>query len=784
MAIWTILVANIKKRKGSFASIFILIAIISIVVSTVLSSIICGKKSFENANKEANSPEIMNFVLKKNYDANMKKTLEKQDEISKVEENDVIGYENLIIGDKEDKSIVFLCSYEPEMHSYKLQSNNNKTVIPNKGEIYLPYIFKDEFKCKVGMNIEFKTEKGDYSYKVADFFEDPIYGSKEIGIKRFLMNPSDFSEISKLEAKEFKPFISMNTFINDSYKNQNISKVIYNVNQKTGIEKYGAICSVLKTYESYTLSLANIIGSIILGFCILLFIIVIIVIGHCISSSIEMDYASLGIMKAIGFTDKGIRVILLIQYLLSSVLGGIVGGCLSIFLINPIGNFLLTSTGLFWSGNIQIGICLGILGLLLLVLTVYTFLLTRKITKISPVRAIAFGNAPIYFSSRINISLSKLAHVPLSIKIALKQILTHLKQYIRLFIIVGVVTSSIIAILSMEDMFKDSNAAILFGKIKSDISISYGNKEDKKFVDEIVDDVEKEDNITEKFRFCNCNKVVDDDNLLVKVVADDSKYVLPDALEGRNPKYNNEVVITKIMSDVLQKSVGDTIVVENGKGAKEEYMIVGLNQNMNDAGKNITMLESGMQRLEPNFTINTIELRLDNKGKVAYIVEKLKDKYEDYKVTIKDEYNDNKEYMQEKINTVHMATKGVYFIAIIVIGLVFLLVCNNTLQKEKIDIGILKAEGFTTRMLRTQFIIRFLIVALVGSLLGIGLNLLTNNYFMSLLFKNVGITKFVTVYYVKTIVQPVAVVCIFTCVFAWIVTRKIKKITSKNLIQE
>ena len=54
---------------------------------------------------------------------------------------------------------------------------------PKDGEIYLPSYFKDEFSCKVGRKLLCKTEEGDYKYKIADFFEDPLYGSSNIGSK-------------------------------------------------------------------------------------------------------------------------------------------------------------------------------------------------------------------------------------------------------------------------------------------------------------------------------------------------------------------------------------------------------------------------------------------------------------------------------------------------------------------------------------------------------------------------------------------------------------------------
>ena len=132
-------------------------------------------------------------------------------------------------------------------------------------------------------------------------------------------------------------------------------------------------------------------------------------------------------------------------------------------------------------------------------LSIFIILITRKITKISPVRAIAFGNAPVYFSSRINFSLDKASLIPLSIKIAAKQIITHLKQYVMLFIVVGILTSFIISIASISNMIIGDNAENIFTSFSSDISISYNDEKDIDVVNEIIKEVESEASVIEKF---------------------------------------------------------------------------------------------------------------------------------------------------------------------------------------------------------------------------------------------------------------------------------------------
>ena len=127
-------------------------------------------------------------------------------------------------------------------------------------------------------------------------------------------------------------------------------------------------------------------------------------------------------------------------------------------------------------------------------------------------------------------------------------------------------------------------------------------------------------------------------------------------------------------------------------------------------------------------------------------------------------------------------TALIYIISIIFTIVVVQMVCTRLFLKEKQDIGIMKAIGFTTGALRRQFAVRFLVVAGIGSLIGLGLNLLFSNKMLSTLFRMVGISNFPAVYTLFTIGFPIAVICGCCFLFAYISSRNIKKVEVRELI--
>ena len=105
-------------------------------------------------------------------------------------------------------------------------------------------------------------------------------------------------------------------------------------------------------------------------------------------------------------------------------------------------------------------------------------------------------------------------------------------------------------------------------------------------------------------------------------------------------------------------------------------------------------------------------------------------------------------------------------------------------MKEKTDIGIYKAVGFKVSSLRLQFAFRFMAVAVFGAVIGILLSLWFTNPLLSVLIRNAGITQFKLSFSFITVMIPVVLIigCFF--LFAFWVSRAVKKVDVKTLIFE
>lgn len=125
-----------------------------------------------------------------------------------------------------------------------------------------------------------------------------------------------------------------------------------------------------------------------------------------------------------------------------------------------------------------------------------------------------------------------------------------------------------------------------------------------------------------------------------------------------------------------------------------------------------------------------------------------------------------------------------YVMATVFILIVTIITGSKILSVEQRDIGIYKAVGFTSRQLRGAFALRFMMVAVLGSVIG---NLLAEALTAPLVFmvmKMTGISNFSSSLTVGSMLVPSAVVILLFTGFAYAASWKVKKVELTVLITE
>ncbi|MCH5296553.1 MAG: ABC transporter permease [Ruminococcus sp.] len=777
MGILTLLKANIRRKKGSFVSVIILMIIISLALTAVLSISESSKTSIANALEYADAPNITTYFSAENMSDELMTSLKSHKLVDRVESLTVANC-FLEFNGKKDGNNCYVQKYDSSKFR-RLKDDcsdySNITDKPKKGEIFVTqgYLTRDD--VKIGDTLKVYNDYSDkpvMELTIGGIVVEPTNGASTIGWKQAFVSDEDYKTLIDNSEKDYyllKIYKTENCELNDRQFRRQL-----NVDTSVIDKAFGSMAREESLY--YTGLFSETIISILLVFLVFLMIIVLIMIKHSISTSVEIDYVNLGVLKAMGFSKGKIRIVFVLQYLIAQVIGAVIGFALAVPVAQLFGNIFQPIIAIPNDNTIAVVPSVLILISVLIISGFFILLSTRKISRISPIRAISGFKKEIYFDSRIKVPISKKL---ISSSLALRQFISNKKRYISTIIIASLLVFFMLTITSLGDTINSKSANEAMGIIYTEISISlkdtdqYDKKE--KEIDEVI---EKSTNIEKKYMMRSEYMSLNGENIFCFIYKNPQ---VMNTVTGRAPLYDNEIAITDFISDELGINIGDTVTVSK-RGYKADFLITGFIQTTNDVGRAFAMNADGIERMGiDDYDISWVGYSVSDSEHNKEIAKELNNKYRDIlECTI-----ENDDSMDGTIEMAILAMKAViYSLSIIFALVVVIMVCKKSFLQEKTDIGIYKAVGFKIRKLRLQFAVRFLIVALISSTIGSVLSLAFSAKVMSLLLRSIGISSLKIAFTANTFVVPISLICVCFFLFAYIVSRRIKKVDIKELITE
>ncbi len=201
MEMLILLKANIRKKKGTFISIAILMAI----VVTICTSIISVRDNYLNGLNRAfemtDCGEILIMIDKKKLTDELRSTVENSSFVKKIQYYDSIVTSKVVCNEHEDRDGYFLTELRDGIALYNKELTNFCENISEvgEGEIYLPLGLKSKLECDLEDTItlevaaEFKKD-----FVIKGFVQEPMMGSSTIGWKQVFIGKSDFQKILEL----------------------------------------------------------------------------------------------------------------------------------------------------------------------------------------------------------------------------------------------------------------------------------------------------------------------------------------------------------------------------------------------------------------------------------------------------------------------------------------------------------------------------------------------------------------------------------------------------------
>ena len=80
--------------------------------------------------------------------------------------------------------------------------------------------------------------------------------------------------------------------------------------------------------------------------------------------------------------------------------------------------------------------------------------------------------------------------------------------------------------------------------------------------------------------------------------------------EGRQPKHENEISISWVISSQINKGIGDTVEVEYGN-EKDRFLVTGISQAIGNSGQVAAVTIEGIQQLQSDYKGSSYYAYLD-----------------------------------------------------------------------------------------------------------------------------------------------------------------------------
>ncbi|MCM1105339.1 MAG: FtsX-like permease family protein [Blautia sp.] len=779
MDILVLLKANIRKKKGTFLCIVLLTVIIVALMLAALSVRENFDRAVERAYAATDSGDIAAFIKEHALTDSLRESVENHELVERVKYLDAICADSARVGDKRDGNGWYLMELREGIFLYNEKLDGFQEEIPElkEGEIYLPLGIKSKMGCAEGDTLTLQCLDGEHSFCIRGFVQEPVTGSENMGWKQVFISGEDFNKILE-NCGDQKDEAGMQLMLIYKAKDCGLSDMKFqrqlNLDTKIIAKAHGSLTK--QQSVNYTGLLQNMFAYVLLVFGGFLFVIVLIVMSHSISSELETDYVNLGILKSQGFTRGRIRVVLALQYLLAEFLG-IVAGCILAYPLER--GFCLTmigNTGILPVSGVSVPKSAAVVGVIIVFTVVMIYLRTGKIGKISPIRAIAGGREEIWFDSRIHLPVSKRL---LTLSLSFRQFTSSKKRYVGTIFIAAILMFFLLSAQLIGNLMTSRNALSAMGMDIGDVEVVWKDETQKgERAKEIEDFADSVTEVEKKYFASVVYMSVNGENLRGSCYQY-PEYIHP-ILKGRAPLYDNEIVITEMVADALETGMGDEVTVAY-RDEEVHYLVSGIYQSGSDSGMTFALSMEGAKRLGIDH-VSYMDFSLADPSESEALASAIEKEFGDL---VEAETFTLNVYLGDSVQQGVLAIQIlIYGLSVLFILLVVRMVCAKNFVQERTDIGIYKAIGFTVGKLRLQFALRFLVVALIGAALGTILSVLFSAPLLGAFLSMIGLSTVSTEYTAATILLPVAVMGICFFVFAWLSARRVKKVEVRELIVE
>lgn len=780
--IFMLSISYIRKAKGQAISFLLINVIAATLLNIGLITLLDYNNLFDEKCLKLNTADAYFLMNEAEYSDDFYDYIQNSNEVTESELVDAILQlgEYQFVEIMQSNAIVFLnADKQNDISRFSFVEKTNK--LPDN-PIYIPYVLKASANYMLGDDFNLKVAGKTYQYKIAGFIEEMMAGSPTSPNMVFLLHEDDFFQLRnsdngiyktkminvKLSSiKQAPAFISkVNNYMSSQFPNSALRSSVgleFVKFARTGVASIGSYITIV--------------------FSILIVFVSLILAHFRIKNSIDSDMKNIGALKALGYTSYQLIASIILQFIILSASGSIVGIGISYTLLPNVRNMFASNSGMVWELNFNL-ICF-ILSVLIISLSSgsIAFLGSKRIKKLPPITALRGG--VLTHSFKKNIVPFDKVNSNINILMSAKVFLQGLMQNIMIIIIVTAIffQMAFSFVFYYNAVVEEDNFINLVTGENGDAIIILDSKN---YDENMLSDIQNEPKVRKAFYYDTAIPVTFyEEEMLngqLNLCENFDINENPKIYEGRNPIHNNEVVLKGSTAIELNKKIGDTLNLTIGNKSFR-YLITGLTQD-GSGGYVAQMTYDAYRRLVPKYKPTMILFYL-NEGEsgsafLDYINQKYKEKISATQNTKEQVYS----IIRPMTDTMKLMLNVMVVATLCVIALILQLVIKTNIIRRKVDLGIQKSIGFTTLQLMFQNVISLIPSFIIGSVMGGILSKLFMNKVAGLVMRMAGIMK--VDFTIPTIMLVIMGICLalFAFMASMLISIKLRKITAYSLISE
>ncbi|MEH7378945.1 FtsX-like permease family protein [Bacillus sp. JJ1533] len=773
--------ANLRKSKTATISLFIFILVAALLLNIGLMVITQINPFFDNKVEELKDPHVTIMMDQASYHSTYEEFLINYSGVTETETEEIVfmNIAKFNYGSSELTSSVAIFNADSNRSIGPLKLSE-QLITTSSNDIYVPYSFKTNGGFELGDDFTITYQEKEYEYRIAGFLETTLMGTTNIGVMKFMLPEPSYQSLADNLNDQSKGII-LSAVMEDKTQS---SKVLNDFTKKFPQSMVGETTSYIwgldiELVKSVSTLTINIVATILVIFAAIIVLVSLIVIRFRVSNSIEDGMANIGTLKAIGYTSGQILSSIILQFILIALSASVGGVALSYGLMPFIGGIISSLSGLVWVQSFDLIMNLLSIFLVILSVVIVTILSAFRVRKILPVAALRGGIQTHSFRK----NYFPLANTKggLHFILAIKSMLANAKQNIMILVIIIALTfASIFSMVLYYNVASDKTAFVnLFGSEPANVLVAVKPDTDTR---ELLRNIEQMDHVRKVNVFDLLTTQIDGQTVYTNVTDHYSELENDIVYEGRQPKFENEISISWVVSEQINKGIGDTVEVEYGPEAKR-YLVTGLSQSIGNLGQVAALTMEGIQQLQADYKGTTLYVYLDGISNKDFL-NNVQIQYGDSVIETLD-IDENIENQTGMYTAAVLAVMVmVLTITVLIVVLILYLVIKTMIIKRKKEFGVMKALGYSTIQLMNQISISFLPVVITGVAIGGILGYYFTNPMLSVLLSNAGVKRLDFIIHLPTILMICVGILVLAYIVSMFVSHRIKKISAYGLITE